>query len=85
MRGVGFADVTTYDLLGGVEVTYHPILALLVVTAVHLLAAPVPGVTLAPVGLSSEGTPLTLLVAAVVVVDLLSDLLSLSIRGGDGG
>lgn len=64
-----------WNLLGIVELTYHPALAVALLFAIDMAVSTVPVVTLDPVSvaITAEGIPVTTLLAGVALVDLVSD------------
>ena len=69
------AEEFLWNLLGIVELTYHPALAVAILFAIDMAVSPVPVVTLDPVSVAvtAEGIPVTTLLAGVALVDLGSD------------
>lgn len=64
-----------WDLLGIVELVFHPALALALLAGVGLLVSPMPAVRFDPVSVTTGGggVPLTWLLGGVVVVDFVAD------------
>lgn len=84
-------DRFLWNLLGVVELTYHPALAVAVLLAVNAVVSPVPAVTFDPLAITAtdQGLPLTTVFAVVVLVDMVSDVLDVYTTGwtvavGDG-
>jgi hypothetical protein len=69
------AEELLWNLLGVVELTYHPTLAVAFLLAIEAAVSPVPVVTLDPVSVAvtGKGVPVTTLLAGVAVVDLATD------------
>lgn len=67
-------DQRLWNLLGVVELTYHPALAVALLLAADVVS-PVPAVVFDPLSITvtGRGLPITTLFAAVAVVDLISD------------
>jgi len=80
------ADQYLWTLLGVVELTYHPALAVALLLAVEAVVSPVPAVLFDPLSitLTGQGLPVTTLLAVVVVVDLASDALGVYASGWTG-
>jgi len=76
-------DHLLWNLLGVVELTYHPALAIAALLAVNALVSPVPAVTFDPVSItvSGQGLPVTTALAGVVLVDLAGDILGVYVTG----
>lgn len=76
-------DQRLWNLLGVVELTYHPALAIAALLAVNALVSPVPAVTFDPLSItvSGQGLPITTALAGVVLVDLASDVLAVYATG----
>lgn len=68
-------DKLLWNLLGIVELTYHPALAIAALVVVNAVVSPVPVVTFDPLSVAAtgEGLPITTAFAAVVLVDLAGD------------
>lgn len=69
------AEELLWNLLGVVELTYHPALAVALLLAIQVAVSPVPVVTLDPVSVAvaGKGVPVTTLLVGVAVVDLATD------------
>ena len=69
------SDEFLYDLLGVVELTYHPAVTVAFLLALDAAVSPVPVITLDPVSVAAagEGVPVTTLLAGVALVDMCSD------------
>lgn len=76
-------DRLLWNLLGLVELTYHPLLAIAALLAVGDVVSPVPAVTFDPLSVtgSGQGLPITTVLAVVVLVDLASDVLGVYATG----
>lgn len=70
------ADDLLWGLLGVVELTYHPALAVAGLLAVDAVMSPVPVVKFDPlsIAVTGQGLPITTAFAVVVLVDLASDV-----------
>lgn len=77
-------DSPVWHLLGGVELTYHPALAIAVLAAVNVFVSPMPALSLQPlaVGVGVDGVSVTRVLEAVVVVDFVGDLVSVYVVAG---
>lgn len=64
-----------WDLLGIIELTYHPVLVVALLFGIEAALSSVPVVTLDPVSvaITAEGIPVTTLLAGVALVDLATD------------
>jgi len=85
-------DGRLWTLLGVVELTYHPALAVAVLLAVGAVVSPMPAVRFDPLSLTvtGRGLPVTTVAAAVVLADLTSDVVGVYATGptaarGDAG
>ncbi|MFB6228352.1 MAG: hypothetical protein ABEH88_07265 [Halobacteriales archaeon] len=69
-------DELLWNMLGVVELTYHPALAVAVLLVVNVVVSPVPVVRFDPlsIAVSGQGLPITTLFAVVVLVDMASDV-----------
>ena len=69
------AEELLWNLLGVVELTYHPALAVALLLAIQVAVSPVPVVTLDPVSVAvaGKGVSVTTLLVGVAVVDLATD------------
>ena len=69
------AEELLWNLLGVVELTYHPALAVAFLLAIQVAVSPVPVVTLDPVSVAvaGKGVSVTTLLVGVAVVDLATD------------
>lgn len=84
-------DQLLWNLLGVVEITYHPALAVAVLLAVDAVMSPVPAVTFDPLAITvtGQGLPVTRMFAVVALVELASDIAgvygtSWTVTWGDG-
>lgn len=69
------AEEFLWNLLGVIELTYHPALAVAFLLGIETVVSSVPVVTLDPVSIAitGGGIPVTTLLAGVVLVDLATD------------
>jgi hypothetical protein len=76
-------DRLLWNLLGVVELTYHPALAVAVLLAVNAVVSPVPVVTFDPLSVAAtgRGLPITTALAVVVLVDLAGDVVGVYATG----
>lgn len=77
------SDERLWNMLGVIELTYHPALAVAVLLAVNVVVSPVPVVTFDPLSIaaSGQGLPITTVFAVVVLVDMASDIASVYATG----
>jgi hypothetical protein len=76
-------DRIVYAVLGVVEISYYPAVALAVLLTVEAVVSPIPAVALSPPGitLADRGLAVTALLEVAVVVAFVHDLLALIARG----
>lgn len=68
-------DDRLWDLLGAIELTYHPLLAVALLAGIEAAVSPVPSLALDPFSVGfGGGIPVTRFLEGVVLVDLLDDV-----------
>jgi len=71
-------DDRLWDLLGAIELTYHPVLAIALLAGIEAIVSPVPSLVFDPFSIAiggGGGIPLTRFFAGIVLVDLLDDVM----------
>lgn len=76
-------DRLLWELLGAVELTYHPLLVVSLLAVADVGLSQVPVITLSPVAVQAtgRGIPVTRFLGGIVAVDLLGDLFGVYVAG----
>ncbi|MFB6184845.1 MAG: hypothetical protein ABEI96_09850 [Haloarculaceae archaeon] len=76
-------DAPVWQLLGVIELTYHPAVAVAVLAALDAVVSPLPVVALRPfaVSLGGDGVSLVRVLEGVVLVDFLADVVAVYVVG----